>query len=87
MARPEKEELHVNIKKEQFVPLYVPEIAYASAAKSAEPSSLAITTNNSEEHEFRLNMPVFPDDELQSFQNERKTVFMMVNTVTSFDLF
>lgn len=78
------------LKKQQFVPIHVPESAYASAAKSAEPSNLgpaAASATNNEEYEFRLNMPAFTDDELKTSRNAGESVYSDVgNLVDSFRL-
>jgi hypothetical protein len=71
------------LKRQQFVPFHVPESAYASAAKSAEPSNLGpVTTandaSNNEEFEFRLNMPVASEEELKESQNTGKNVYFNV---------
>ena len=71
------------LKKQQFVPIHVPESAYASAAKSAEPSHLgpattASATPSNEEYEFRLNMPSFTEEELKESRKADKSAYFDV---------
>ena len=83
-------DLYSELKKQQFVPIHVPESAYASAAKSAEPSNLGPATasaTNNEEYEFRLNMPAFTEDERKTTRRTGESVYSDVgNRVDSFSL-